>query len=268
MFGICSVPVAPVYASPTDRSVMVSQILAGEKIEVIELEDPWIMVINLNDHVRGWVDRKMFEELFEGEDNAFAGKPAGVIKPPLYCARDQYGRNFCLPAGSRLYLHGSSIAVAPGRNLEGDVRHHIFMPAYTSGKDIVATALLFNGAPYLRGGKTIFGMDAAGLIQITSCLNGIRIPRMLEDQVETGTVVSFSEEAQPGDIAFFENTDGTISHAGLVMEGGRIVHAYGEVRVDLFDHEGIFNKHTRQYTHKLRVIKRIHDPHTHNQQPA
>ncbi len=261
MFGICSVPVASAYASPGHRSAIVTQFLAGEKVEVLELEDPWLLVLGLNDKTRGWVDRKMFEELVELEDNAFSKPIAGVISAPLYCARDQFGRNFCLPAGSRLYIHGSSIAVAPGRNLEAEVRDHLVMPAFKSRKDIVTTALFFNGAPYLQGGKTVFGMDSPGLLQIACCLNGIRIPRLLDDQVEIGNVVSFSEEALPGDLAFFENTDGAISHAGIVMDGGRIVHAYGDVRVDLLDHEGIFNKYTRQYTHKLRVIKRIPEPH-------
>lgn len=259
MLGICHVPVAPLYSAPSFRSEMVSQLLAGEQVEVLELEHPWILVLSLTDRMRGWVDRKMIEELFDGEDGEVTKTCTGIIKAPLYLAKDQYGRNFCLPGGSRLYTHGSSIAVAPGRNLELEVKQHLEQPAFKSRKEIITTALGYNGAPFLWGGKTIFGIDCAGLVQMVYALNGIKLPRKLDDQVETGTVVSFSAESQPGDLAFFESAEGTIIHTGIIMEGGRIIHAYGDVRVDLLDHEGIFNKHTRQYSHKLRVIKNVID---------
>jgi gamma-D-glutamyl-L-lysine dipeptidyl-peptidase len=259
MYGICHVPVAPLYKSPSFTTEMIGQLLAGEQVEVLEAENTWLFVVSQQDGFQGWVDPKMIETLLEGQAREISSSFAGVVKTPLLCARDQYGRSFHLPAGSRLYTHGSSIAVAPGRNLEVQVKQHLILPSFVSRKELVTTALGYNGAPFQWGGRTILGIDCAGLIQIAFAINGLPVPRKIDQLVELGNVVPFSAESQPGDVAFFENQEGQIMHVGMVIDKGRIIHAYGEVKVDLLDHEGIFNKNTRQYTHKLRVIKNIVD---------
>ena len=236
---------------------MVSQLLAGEQVEILDLEDNWFLVISLNDGFRGWVDRKMIEELLDGDGERITASCAGTVRAPFLTARDQFGRTFFLPGGSKLYTHGSSIAVAPGRNLEMEVKQHLYTPKFNSRKEIITTALAYNGAPFLWGGKSIFGIDCSGLVQMVFSLNGIQLPRKLDLQVEIGKVVNFNAEAKPGDLAFFEDADGAIKHTGIIMNSERIIHSFGEVRVDMFDHEGIFNKYTRQYSHKLRVIKNV-----------
>jgi cell wall-associated NlpC family hydrolase len=67
------------------------------------------------------------------------------------------------------------------------------------------------------------------------------------------------EEAEPGDLAFFDNEEGNIIHVGMVIAGGKIIHASGKVRIDKLDHQGIYNVEARNYTHRLRLLKRIVD---------
>ena len=64
------------------------------------------------------------------------------------------------------------------------------------------------------------------------------------------------EEALPGDVAFFGDCGGGLTHAGIVWKEGHIVHVSGRVRVDRLDHNGIFNDETRRYTHSLKLLKR------------
>ena len=68
---------------------------------------------------------------------------------------------------------------------------------------------------------------------------------------------SFVEEALPGDLAFFGDDAGAITHVGILWEQNRIIHASGRVRVDKIDHQGIFNEELKRYTHNLKVIKRV-----------
>jgi cell wall-associated NlpC family hydrolase len=65
------------------------------------------------------------------------------------------------------------------------------------------------------------------------------------------------EEAQSGDLAFFDNEEGNIVHVGMVIDNQQIIHASGCVRIDKFDHYGIFNSDTKKYSHMLRVIKHV-----------
>jgi len=122
-------------------------------------------------------------------------------------------------------------------------------------------ARTFLNAPYLWGGRTILGMDCSGFTQLVLQLNGTSIPRDAYQQAELGATISFVEESQTGDLAFFDNAEGRIIHVGIVIRSAdgvvEIIHASGKVRLDSLDHQGIFNKEQSSYSHKLRIIKRI-----------
>jgi hypothetical protein len=88
-------------------------------------------------------------------------------------------------------------------------------------------------------------------------VNGYQLPRDASQQVETGKEVSFIDNGMAGDLAFFDNEEGNITHVGILLGSKEILHASGSVRIDPIDHQGIFNKEKNQYTHKLRIIKRF-----------
>ena len=87
--------------------------------------------------------------------------------------------------------------------------------------------------------------------------SGIKIPRDAYQQATIGENLSFIEEAEPGDLAFFDNEEGKIIHVGIIMADNYIIHASGKVRIDRLDHQGIYNIDTGRHTHKLRVISKI-----------
>ena len=122
---------------------------------------------------------------------------------------------------------------------------------------IIEQALMYLGTPYLWGGKTPFGIDCSGLTQMVYRMTGKSIPRDAKDQALLGDSLSFIEESSPGDLAFFDNPEGKITHVGLIMKDNYILHAHGEVRIDRLDQTGIFNTDKNTHTHKLRVIKKI-----------
>lgn len=122
---------------------------------------------------------------------------------------------------------------------------------------IIQTAFTYLNTPYLWGGKTPFGIDCSGFTQMVYKLNGYKLLRDASQQATQGEALSFIEESEPGDLAFFDNSEGTITHVGLIMEDNYIIHAHGKVRIDRLDHSGIYNVDKRKHTHKLRVIKKI-----------
>ena len=118
-------------------------------------------------------------------------------------------------------------------------------------------ATKYLNAPYLWGGRSIWGIDCSGFTQLVFKMLGIKIRRDAYQQADQGITLGFIEEAEPGDLAFFDNEDGKIIHVGILLGQGKIIHASGKVRIDRIDHQGIFNEETGKYSHKLRIIKRI-----------
>jgi cell wall-associated NlpC family hydrolase len=86
-------------------------------------------------------------------------------------------------------------------------------------------------------------------------LSGIKLPRDASKQAETGETINFITDAIKGDLAFFDDEEGNITHVGILMGNNRIIHSSGHVRIDAIDHEGIYNSQDQKYTHKLRLIK-------------
>ena len=116
---------------------------------------------------------------------------------------------------------------------------------------------MYLNTPYLWGGRSPFGIDCSGFTQMVYKINGISLKRDASEQAQEGETLSFIEESEAGDLVFFDDKEGNITHVGLLLEKHNIIHAYGTVRIDKIDQTGIFNSETQTHSHKLRLIKKI-----------
>jgi cell wall-associated NlpC family hydrolase len=97
-------------------------------------------------------------------------------------------------------------------------------------------ALGFRGVPYRPGGADPEGFDCSGLVQYVFAQYGIEVPRVVEQQYETGRKLR-STEVQPGDLLFFNTASRgrNPTHVGISLGGDRFVHApnsRGVVRIE------------------------------------
>lgn len=251
-YGICTQTLIALRRLPDEASEMVSQILFGEHYAVNDIFNNWLLITNIADNYTGYINRKLHTDI----DNRFFDLLNKNNHAVFNHQLGQVTKNGC--NSSQPLVAGS---ILPFLNPDGsfnigNIGFNLPQPLQASC-NVLETAQMFLNAPYLWGGKTILGVDCSGLVQVCFKIAGIQLPRDASQQVQLGTVVNFVHQAQAGDIAFFDNDLGNITHVGILTGNGTIIHASGYVRTDGIDHQGIYNRQTNKYTHKLRIIKRI-----------
>ncbi|MCL9804345.1 C40 family peptidase [Flavobacterium amniphilum] len=252
MFGICNLANIPLRIEPSDRSELVSQVLFGEHFIVLEQNLKWSKIKLAFDEYEGWIDNKQFKAIEEEQYNQLS-KDAIVLNADLieYITSPD-NLLMPIPLGSSLsFLNYESI------NTENLSFEGAKISGMKAKQQIIEIAFMYLNAPYLWGGKTPFGIDCSGFTQMVYKLNGHNLLRDASQQATQGDALSFIEESEPGDLAFFDNDEGNIIHVGIIMENNYIIHASGKVRIDRLDHLGIYNAEINRHTHKLRVIKKI-----------
>lgn len=256
-YGICLLSVVPCRREPSSTSEMVTQLLFGEHYSVKEQNDNWVQIVTAYDNYECWISRKQHNKISEAAFKSLELQSPVLSAEFLHNITNKVnGSSFLIPIGSTLPAFV---------NKECKVEDYVFtfegktVATYIkkTTEDIIDTARLFLNAPYLWGGRTFMGMDCSGFTQLVYKLNGYKLPRDAYQQAELGQPLSFVEEAQPGDLAFFDNEEGKIIHVGILLSNTEIIHASGNVRIDKFDHYGIFHSENKKYSHMLRVIKRI-----------
>lgn len=252
MFAICNLAIIPLRAEPSDRSEIVSQVLFGEHFEVLVVDKQWSRIKLQYDNYEGWVDTKQYQLISENSYKQLS-KDAIILSSDLveYVSTPN---NILIPiplGASLSFLNHSEI------NTENFDFEGMRVSGVKAKTDIINTAFMYLNAPYLWGGKTPFGIDCSGFTQMVYKLNGYTLLRDASQQSTQGEALSFIEESETGDLAFFDNEEGNIIHVGIIMDNNYIIHASGKVRIDRLDHLGIYNAELNKHTHRLRVIKKI-----------
>ncbi len=254
-FGICILSIVPCRKEASSASEMVTQLLFGETYTVVEDKEDWLQITTTYDNYPCWINAKQHTPLSEAD---FKKINQQALSSELVQIVNNTASNsvFPLTIGATLFNLKDTQCTLSNLSFSFDCQV-VDSSQKRSVKELIDTAYLFLNAPYLWGGRSPFGIDCSGLTQLVYKLNGYKLPRDASQQVELGFPLSFVEEAEPGDLAFFDNEAGNIVHVGIILDNQQIIHASGSVRIDKFDHYGIFHSDTKKYSHMLRVIKKI-----------
>jgi gamma-D-glutamyl-L-lysine dipeptidyl-peptidase len=248
---VCENVFVPLRSGPSHKTEMLSQVLFGEKYSVSERVGTWMKIETIFDKYMGWIDMGHLQHS-PVEDNS----SGHVLNKSLLCYKNDETK-IIIEAGSELFNPDfENKTFVAGNNLYKTISD--FNEGYITSNDSLAeTAMKYINSPYIWGGRIPSGIDCSGLTQLAYKIHGVSIPRDSWQQAETGKIVDFIDEAGPGDLVFFDNDRGKISHVGMILSKGLVIHASGRVRIDPIDHQGIFKTDINAYSHRLRMIRRI-----------
>ena len=251
-YGISELAIVPIRAEASDKAEMVNQILFGEHFKVLDQRIKWSKIRLAHDKYEGWICNKQWTEIDKESYENLERQSPTLTTELLDIVTCESHQTIALGSSLSHYENGTFTIQENSYTHSGET---------TTGSEdknmLVNNAMLYLNTPYLWGGRTPFGIDCSGFSQIVYRLQGKEIPRDAYQQAEIGSTLSFIEESEPGDLAFFDNHEGKIIHVGIILENNFIIHASGKVRIDRLDQQGIFNTEERKHTHKLRLIKSI-----------
>lgn len=252
-YGICCVGVAPLRLEPGHRAEMVSQLLFGECVLIKDTTiNGWIKVQCKADGYTGWCQQSHLQQI----DEAYYLLEERLVAADWINKTTYNGYTMWLPMGSSLKGIATENILWEEYKVQfyGNSWDVVLMP-----KDeitIQQLAFSFLNTTYLWGGRSVFGIDCSGFTQMVYKFLNVQLLRDASQQATQGSIVNFLPEAACGDLAFFDDEDGTITHVGLLLNEHEIIHAAGKVRVDKIDSQGIINTDTGLRTQRLRIIKR------------
>lgn len=232
---ICLQSWVPLRAIAQSKSEMVSSMLFGETCTVLSADGEWLYVRVDHDGYLGWIP-----EMYLGDARAFQDHHWQIVR--------ELGAYLLGDEGDMIQLSPGSFVSEEPMWIEG--RRYYYRPGRFLVAGAAAAAKAFLNAPYLWGGRSIWGMDCSGLVQAVGRVMDLSMPRDAYQQATVGLPCLW-EQRRPGMLAYFANADGKVVHVGILLDDDQIIHAYGKVRIDQLTPQGIVNANHGTLTHKL-----------------
>jgi len=217
------VPVADVRPKPDAQCSLDTQALHGEAVSVFDISDGWAWVQLSADGYVGYVRE---ETIGQG-----AGPATHVVSVPrsfVYPGADlRFPHLKVLSMGSRVRVTGEAETRATPYALLEDgsavIAAHLRPLGEVSAEDAVSVAARFLDTPYLWGGRSGFGIDCSGLVQLALAMTGKSAPRDSDQQAAgLGRAIDpGSDGLQRGDLVFWKG------HVGFLEDPDTLLHASG-----------------------------------------
>lgn len=225
---------APVHAEPAITSTQVSQLVIGQRADLLGATGRWRRVRGEDGYI-GWVHHGYLEVGDREWARAWEqGNGAEAVISLGADLVDAVGEALVgLPWGGRLLREPQGIRLPDGRTGELAAGEVVAVDRLSDRfpprrERIMRTALDWNGSPYVWGGVTPAGVDCSGFVQAVFRMHGIQVGRDSDMQAGVGTRIQIDDDfdaLRPADLLFFAEHEGRIDHVAISLGGSRIVHA-------------------------------------------
>jgi hypothetical protein len=254
-YGVCRLAVVPVRNDPKDRSEQNTQLLFGDHYELLKISDDkrWAHIRIHTDHSEGWLDIRQHHEISK--------EYFDQINHTDYKITTEITSSVLYKKSPLTIVMGSVVPVSSSELFKVEEQFAFNGESKSLGQRrdvefLIGIARKYISSPYQWGGKSPFGIDAPGFVQMVFRIAGYSLQRDVKQQSVHGKKVKY-EEALPGDLALFAEKGGTINHVGIIIDDERLIHVHGHVRIDKITDEGALNPETKVYSHLLHSIRRV-----------
>lgn len=219
-----------------------TQALYGQEVSILKSSGDWHLIAVKDQYspkhkagYPGWVPKSHIIETYPNYEDCQIAM-ISVPQAGIYNAAGTSNKfmdisfNTMLPVvkeeGAWLHVQTPANGVKFIRKQDAKLLKNAGAIAKPSQKDIVNTAKLFTGLPYLWAGTSAFGMDCSGFTYTVYRQHGISIPRDSTVQATKGIPVA-KNKMQPGDLMFFSHNKGKgkVHHVAMYIGNGQMIHS-------------------------------------------
>lgn len=276
-WGLVYNSVASLHSSPSHKSDIVSQVLLGMPVKILDSSNEWFLIQAPEGYI-GWISGSI-QRLKHKELKNNLAKPKVIITCQYAKSYSKasvqsqsvsdivIGNIFTLDAEENDYY---SVTYPDGREAFVEKQNAKEIKSWLSeieltGESIVITSMQLMGVPYVWGGTSSKGLDCSGFTKIVYWLHGIIIPRDASQQVLCGLEVDNKggfDNVQKGDLVFFgtkatnENPKERVVHVGIYIGNRQFIHASDYIHISSFNPEDkLFDAfNTNRYLRTMRYI--------------
>ncbi len=250
--------VADIRLRPRFKSERITQALFNEPLELLERLDNYSHV-RLYDRYQGYINNNFYDDYpdFTGNTYVISAALAPIFDQPdsnsPILARLPFSAAICAERHSELYLKSRSSRYGDYYIRSADIipRENIPRLNLANISILIDNAMRFISVPYLWGGKSFFGFDCSGFVQVLYAFYGYELPRDSKDQAQKGIEID-RDNIQPGDLLLFNK------HVALAISDTDFIHSSlsrGGVAINSLDKKSKWYLKNRDFG--LRAIRRI-----------
>ena len=251
-YGVCRLTMVPVFEKPDYHSMQFNQFLFGESYQVTGEKNGWLSILSSYDGEGGWVHssqhHSISQEYFD-QINASDYKITTDVSATLL-----YNKNpLTIVMGSIVPISTAELfKVEEQLAFNGESKSVIQKRDSEFLKTILSKYI---NTPFVPGGKTPFGSDASGFMQMAFKISGYKLPRLAEQWNRVGTAVDSLELSLLGDILLLKAGNSIIP--ATYLGDGKALCMNGFVQTLPIDSKGIGFGSKKQYSWELTQIRRV-----------
>lgn len=255
-YGVCRLAIVSVRKDPIETGEQVTQLLFGDHYEVTSQtkDRNWFRISIYADGCEGWIPALQHHEISPEYFNQINDSNYKIVTDVT--ASILYNKSpIAILIGSIVPISNSELfrmeehfAFNGESKSLGQRREYEFLKS---------VAMKYQNAPYQPGGKSPFGIDDSALVQMVYRIAGYNLPRNLKDQMSGAIPVEDYSVLKPGDLAFFSDMQTKALHPGIILDGEKVMHVSGRVRLDHLMEEGILNLETKIITHTIDSMRQV-----------